>query len=127
MEEMFPVLAVLLGCGIFMNKSRFRVNLFPGIGIYLLFLTGGTEVGIYNMIMKKYEPKQVLKDMVYVLFPLLFWLLGKNMALTKEAGITNLFVAGIVVSGYDFASSLLQIFQNGDAEMTLYQFRHMGV
>lgn len=124
-EEMFPVLAVLLGCGIFMNESRFQVNLFPGIGIYLLFLTGGTAMGIYNMTMGNCEPRQVLKDIVYVLFPLLFWLLGKNMALTKETGITNLFAAGVVVSGYDFASSLLQIFQNGNAEMTLYQFRHM--
>lgn len=124
-EKLFPALGVLLVCRILMHESRFRVNLFPGMGIYLFFLISGMAIGLYNMSIQKCPPRYVLKDMVYVLFPLLFWLMGKNTALEKDEGITSLFTAGVVVSCCDLAGCLLKIFQNGVSEMTLYQYRRM--
>lgn len=124
-EKLFPVLTVLLFCGICMYERRCQVTLFPGTGIYLLFFEWGMAMGAYNMFMQNCGPRQIMKDVVYVLFPLLFWFLGKYTGLTKGVGITNLFIAGVVVSGYDLANSLLQIFPNGGLMMSLYQFRSM--
>ena len=125
MEKLFLVLSVLLVCDVIIQESQFRVSLFPGTGIYLFFLISGMAIGLYNMSMKCCPPRYVLKDMVYALFPFLFWLVGKNTAPSKAGGITNLFIAGTVVSCYDLAGSLLKIFQHGVSEMTLYQYRRM--
>lgn len=125
MEKLFLVLSGLLVCDVIIQESRFRVNLFPGTGIYLYFLITGMAIGLYNMSIQNCPPRYVLKDMVYALFPFLFWLVGKNTAPSKAGGITNLFIAGTVVSCYDLAGSLLKIFQHGVSEMTLYQYRRM--
>ena len=80
---------------------------------------------IYHVILQRYVPRQVLKDMIYVLFPFIFWLLGKNVAAEKKKVLMDLFISGVIVSFCDLMSGAFQIMYNGVAGMSLYQFRRM--
>ncbi len=125
MEMLFISLLAMLIFEIFLRRNKCRVTLFPGAAIYIWFLGNGMAIGIYHVILQRYVPRQVLKDMVYVLFPFIFWLLGKNVAAEKKTVLTDLFIAGVIVSFCDLISGAFQIMYNGVAGMSLYQFRRM--
>ncbi len=125
MEELFVSMIGILILETILHNRRFRVSLFPGFGIYIWFLLSGMAVGIYCVLFHSYAPRDVLKDMIYVLFPLVFWLLGKNITLRKETVWTCLFVSGVLVSFCDFVNGLFKVFQNDVSGLSLYQFRHI--
>ena len=97
--------------------------------MYLYFLFSGLFIGICPIFSLEYIPRNVLKHLVYVLFPLLFWMMGKNISFDEEeewkACITNLFAAGVLVSFYDLLHSLFKIFSGMISGITLYRFRSM--
>lgn len=123
MEMLFVSLTAILAVSVFMHRNRFKVALFPGGGIYIGFLLAGMAIGVGGVIFRGYAPRDVCKDMIYVLFPLLFWLLGKNMALDRKRALTGLFLAGAAVSLCDLANGVCQILYRGVSGLTLYQFR----
>ena len=125
MEELFISLAGILILEIILHRNRFKVSLFSGFGIYIWFLLSGMAIGIYCILFHGYTPRAVLKDMIYVLFPLMFWLLGKNITLQKKTILTGLFLSGVMVSFCDFVTGLFQILQNGVSGLSLYQFRRI--
>lgn len=128
-EKLFAALIVILLCETALNHDGFRSRLFPGIGIYIYFLFTGLLIGIWHIFSQEYVVRNVLKHMVYVLFPILFWMTGKNIHSEKEIGwnlcITELFAAGVMVSLYDLLNSLFKIFSGIVSGMSLYKFRTM--
>lgn len=103
-------LVMILGLGAALHGGRSRVSLFPGRGIYIwLFLTG-TVIGIYHILFHGYVERYVLKDMVYVLFPLIFWLLGKNIGMQRQMGLSCLFIAGTALAVYNLIHGSYQFF-----------------
>ncbi len=122
-EIMFVALIGILAAWVLLHENKFKAALFPGAGIYICFLGMGTGIGIYRVCFRDYLPKNVLKDVVYVLFPLLFWFLGKNMGSQKRRCLSSLFLAGTMIAFFDLMHGLSQVFSEWGKEMSLYQFR----
>lgn len=128
-EPLFAALIMLLLLETAFHHKEFHGRLFPGAGIYLYFLFTGLFIGIWHLLFQEYAVRDVLKHMVYVLFPVLFWMAGKNMYSDEDGHrqtcITELFAAGTLVSLYDLLNSLFQIFSGIVSGMSLYGFRSM--
>lgn len=128
-EQLFAALIILLFCETMLNHKRLRSRLFPGIGIYIYFLFTGLLVGMLHIFSHEYIARNVLKHTVYVFFPILFWLAGKNVYPEEEKDwelcITELFAAGVLISLYDLLNSLFNIFSCIISGMSLYGFRSM--
>ncbi len=128
-EKLFVALIMVLLCETALNHKSFRSRLFPGAGVYIYFLFAGLFIGGWHIFCKDYVTRNVLKHIVYVLLPILFWMVGKNISFDEEEEwkgcITNLFAAGVMVSFYDLLNSLFKIFTGMSSGMTLYRFRAM--
>lgn len=130
-EPLFVAVAVILLWEILSDHQNFRCRLFPGSEIYIYFLSAGLFIGIIHFFFIEYTARNILKHIVYMLFPLLFWMLGKNINVdfdSKEEWktcITGLFAAGLFVSFYDLLYSLYKILAYMNSDMTLYGFRSM--
>lgn len=128
MEALFLILIAILFYEIVINHKNLRSYLFPGISIYIYFLFAGLFIGICHIFFQSYAARDILKHIVYVLFPLLFWMVGKNINFGKEeweVRVTALFAAGVLVSLYDLFTSLFKILTSMISGMSLYEFRKM--
>lgn len=126
-ETLFGACLILLFYEAACNHNNIRCGLFPGIQIYLYFLFSGLFIGICHIFSMRYLPRNVLKHIIYTLFPLIFWMIGKNINFDDEdewhVCITGLFAAGVLVSLYDLLNSLIQILTGMESEISLYRFR----
>lgn len=130
-EQLFVVLIGMLFYEIIIHEKKLKVRFFPGFGWYLYFIAAGVVIGASGIILYNYAFKHVIKDVIYVLFPFLFWILGQNIRLFEEddtmarmESFTQLFVAGVIISLYDLINSLYRIFSENMLSMTsLYNFR----
>lgn len=128
-EELFIALIVLLFYETALNHKSFRSHMFPGIYVYIYFFFAGLLLGIFHVFFGGYAPRNVIKHIVYVFFPVLFWMVGKNISSGGREGkkvcITGLFAAGVLVSLYDLLDSLLKILTSMISGISLYGFRSM--
>lgn len=128
------ILCVCLAFQLLQHKGKLRWNPFPGFGIYLYFFVSGAIIGLFQMVLGNYTFIHVIKDCVYLLLPLLFWLVAcnainevneNNRKSRKNETYTMLFIIGVIISIYDIIVSLVKLISVGINGYSLYNLRSL--
>lgn len=130
-EALFVILCAALLLKTVENYGKLKIKLFNGKYIFCYFVVSGIILTVCYSVTYSYTTNHVIKDFVYVLMPLLFWLVGVNISYTKTKNnediksclYTAILISGIIYTCIDIISATYKMLTEGVMGASVYNLR----